>query len=78
MTRPYEPELRSIPLTFLDCPDITPIFKRRSAMSWGANAFYRTNSLLDQSECNIALLAKECGTRCAWLRENGKCPRGFP
>jgi hypothetical protein len=65
MTRPYEPELRSIPLTFMDCDFRMPF------LSDG------TGNTIGNARCRFRgfkYFPKECEVECT----KGQCPRGYP
>ena len=72
MTQKYEPELRTIPLTFLDCPDRTPR---------GMN-FYCTDAC-SSFEVLIRGSPRDPNNdgwrkaNCEFLIWSGSCPRGF-
>jgi hypothetical protein len=66
MNRPYQPEERSIPLTFMDCPDRgegKPVISDRVIGHW----------------CNYhgAMFGMDKYCYCEGAIAHGMCPRGF-
>ena len=63
MIRKYEPELRSIPLTFMDCPDArATVWSNGVTMHWCCADYYKT--LFAYAWCEGAM-------------KHDTCPRGF-
>jgi hypothetical protein len=68
MIRKYEPELRSIPLTFMDCQDGVPW---TVSLSLFGKIFDYPTRLCVAVSCEVK-------GDCPHIRANGNCPRGFP
>jgi len=62
--RPEVPELRDIPLTFMDCPD-------RSAVKWSDGSI--AHWCLYETKCTPFDYVY-----CEGAMKHGTCPRGFP
>lgn len=71
--RKIEPELRSIPLTFMDCP----------YNGYNIDLPFRLNN--DYTACYYCVIVgyadgtkQDCPTVCKIYRDIKNCPRGFP
>jgi len=75
--QPYKPEHRSIPLTFMDCPDHGEVTER-----FGQRGFVERQGIYDTHHCNFGYrtlrLIKHDQRGCRVNCDLGRCPRGFP
>jgi hypothetical protein len=67
--RPYQPELRSIPLTFMDCPYYDECPLAACDLILGAEAQYRKFGLTQPKHVPSIL--------CQNNRDLGKCPENY-
>ena len=77
MIRKYEPELRSIPLTFLDCPDLSPVLEWVISLNCACEIRDTCNNRdADKGSCmNNRHYFHSCMNTRHYLH---CCPRGFP